>query len=128
MNNEVVRESESNEACDAAGRTLASNRVFEVAVVGFEQLVDVWNLANTVSITAQVTGTTGANVTLDVLRLDGTVIGTDETSLILSDGEVTLAVPAWVLSGEGIVKVRVTVNAPLLVSVRFDNAVLAVAP
>ncbi len=118
------------EVVDAGTGDVAAlvTRTEGVGVVGFEQLVDVWNLANTVSITAQVTGTTGANVTLDVLRLDGTVIGTDNAALILSDGEVTLAVPAWVLSGEGIVRVRVTVNAPLLVSVRFNDTVLAVAP
>jgi hypothetical protein len=39
-----------------------------------------------------------------------------------------LTVPPWALVGEGIVKVRVTVNAPLLVSVRFNDTVLSVAP
>jgi hypothetical protein len=109
-------------------RILASNRVFEVAVVGFEQLVDVWGAYNTVSITAEVMSLSGANVALQVLRLDGSVIDSVSAALLSSDGEVTLAVPAWVLSGEGIVKIRVTVNAPLLVSVRFNDTVLAVAP
>ncbi len=98
-------------------------------VVGLEQLVDVWGIANTVSITAQVTSGGGASVTVDVVRLDGTVIRADETPLAPSDGAVVLTVPAWVLSGEGIVTIRVTVSATAAgVGVRFNDAVLSVSP
>ncbi|GBE23890.1 bifunctional hemolysin/adenylate cyclase precursor [bacterium BMS3Bbin02] len=98
-------------------------------VVGLEQLVDVWNIANTVSIGAEVMSPSGATVTLEVLRLDGSVIDADSAALLPSDGEVVLTVPPWVLSGEGIVKIRVTVNATSAgVSVRFNDTVLDVAP
>ncbi|VAW09380.1 hypothetical protein MNBD_ACTINO02-2451, partial [hydrothermal vent metagenome] len=98
-------------------------------VVGLEQLVDVWGTANTVSVTARVTSLSGANVTLQVLRLDGTVIDADSAALLSSDGEVVLTVPPWVLSGEGIVRVRVTVNVSSAgISVRFNDAVLGIVP
>ncbi len=98
-------------------------------MVGLEQLVDVWGTANTVSVTARVTSLSGANVTLQVLRLDGTVIDADSAALLSSDGEVVLTVPPWVLSGEGIVRIRVTVNVSSAgISVRFNDAVLGIVP
>ncbi len=110
-------------------RFLASNGACDVAVVGLEQLVDVWGTANTVSITARVMSLSGANVTLQVLRLDGSVIDADNAALLSSDGEVVLTVPPWALSGEGMVRIRVTVNATSAgISVRFNDTALGIVP
>ncbi len=114
---------------DAGTGDVAALVTTGVGLIGFEQLVDVWGAYNTVSITAEVTSLSGANVALQVLRLDGTLVAEDNRPLAFADGEVILTVPGWDLSGEGIVTVRVTVNTSSAgVSVRFNDAQLGVSP
>jgi len=116
-------------AVDAGGFTAALLDSQNRQPVGIEQVFDAYTV-NTATASISLADGPDSQLTLEIVRLDGTVLDTCTTTVILGQGTITTCSVNWSIGTEDLLVYRVTTTgSPLgLSSVFVEDVTVGVSP